>query len=400
MKLFDLFSYLTGFYRVEIAPHDSKRVINALMRRGVGHGNMKRISSGSLSFTIARKDWPELREIIDKCGILVYSVYGKGLPFFVGRYRRRLGFFLGALCFLGLVWLSTQFVWRVEVVSDTEMNTASIIDNLQKIGVTEGSFIPQMDCWAKSAEYLITYDDCSWMSVNVVGTVAKIEVRPRIRGRDMTVGSDPCNIVAGYGGVVDSFVIRSGKGYVTAGDVVKQGDLLVSGIIEDIGGELRLIEADAEIYAETERILEVTVPLAHTERIYTGRERSRVSFGFFGLEIPALFASTEPEGSWERIEGSGKLLLPDSTPLPIEKNTVTWREYAEMEEYYTMQRARAIAEHRMEGLISSELSGADILSVTTEYAEDETSVTLRARIRCICDIAKKKEIIKTGENDA
>ena len=43
-------------------------------------------------------------------------------------------------------------------------------------------------------------------------------------------------------------------------------------------------------------------------------------------------------------------------------------------------------------LIADELAGAEILGVLKEYTEDEKSVTITARIRCICDIAAKKEI--------
>ena len=400
MKPFGFFGYLYGFYRVETAAADSRRLINLLMRHGIGHGEIRRTEKGSVSFTVTRKDWPELREIIDKSGILVYSVYGKGLPFFARRYRHRVGFFAGAALFLALVWLSTLFVWRVEVVSDTDMNTASIIENLEKIGISEGCFIPATDCWAKSAEYLSTFNDCSWMSVNIVGTVARIEVRPMIRGQSELPDGEPCNIVANQGGVICSFVVNSGKSYVTAGDVVKKGDLLVSGIIEDVGGQLRLIGSDAEVYAETERTLEVRVDLSHTEKIYTGSEKSRVSLRFFGLEfgLPSFSGTAEPD--WEYSLESDKLLLWDSTPLPIEKITRVWREYDEKEEYYTTDRAREIADYRMNKLIEKELSGAQMLSVEKSCTEDESSVTLRARIRCICDIATKKEIKKTGENDA
>lgn len=400
VKPFGIFAYLYGFYRVETASQDSRRLINLLMRRSIAHSDIIQKSKDSVSFTVMRKDWPELREIIDKSGILVYSVYGKGLPFFAQRYKKRVGFFTGALVFLLLVWLSTLFVWRVEIVSDTEMNTASVIENLRRIGISEGSFIPTTDCWAKSAEYLSTYDDCSWLSVNIVGTVAQIELRQNVRAEDKTVGDTPCNIVAEHGGVICSFVINSGKGYVCAGDIVKKGDLLVSGIIEDIGGQFRLIESDAEIYAETERMLEVRVDLAHTEKSYTGREKTKLSFRFFGLEFDIPFPSGEPEQTWEYGSKSEQMMLWDSTTLPVEKITRVWREYRENEEYYTLQQAREIADYRMNKLISSELSGAEILSVEKSYAEDEDSLTLTARIRCICDIATKKEIKKTGENDA
>lgn len=392
MRFFDLFYLIGGFYRVECDVRDSRKLINALMRRGVEHGELKRTVKGGVSFKIARKDWPELREIIDKCGILVYSVCGEGLPFLAHRYRRRAGMVVGFVCFMLIVWLSTLFVWRVEVVSDTEMNKTAILSNLEKIGIVEGMFIPGTDFWAKSAEYLTTFDDCSWMSVNMVGTTAMIEVRPLLRGEESRVSGEPCNIIASCGGVVDSFVIHSGKSYVTAGDIVKEGDLLVSGIIEDIQGDFRLIAADAEVYAEAERILAVTVPFVHNERVYTGRQRSRTSFFFFGAEFELPFGDGDPGDGWESESESERLLLPDATPLPVGKIRNTWREYTENEEYYTADKARMIAEFRMDKLIADELAGAEILGVLKEYTEDEKSVTITARIRCICDIAEKKEI--------
>ena len=392
MSLFGAFAFLRGFYRVECDARDSRKLINALMRRGVEHGELRRTERGGVSFKIARKDWSELREIIDKCGILVYSVYGEGLPFFVHRYRRRAGMIAGFVCFMLIVWMSTLFVWRVEVVSDTEMNKTAILHNLKDIGVVEGMFIPGTDFWAKSTEYLTTFDDCSWMSVNMVGTTAMIEVRPMLRGGEEDAGTEPCNIIAGKGGVVDSFVVHSGKSYVAAGDIVKEGDLLVSGIIEDIQGDFRLLCATAEVYAEVERTLTVTVPLAHSERVYTGRERSRSSFFFFGAEFEVPFGDRDPGQGWEVESESERLLLPDATPLPMGKSRQIWREYTEIEEYYTAEEAKVIAELRLDRMIAAELPGAEILGVMRQYTEDEASVTITARIRCICDIAEKKEI--------
>ena len=391
MSLFGLFDLIIGFYEAVIPEKYAERVINALLRRGIPHGRMRRCADGSLRFPITRKNWRELRAVIDKSGVLGYSVIGKGLPFLLGKYRRRAGFAAGAILFLCLSCLSTLFIWRIDVKCDGDLNGNQIERNLAGIGVRAGTFIPASDFRELSARYLSEYDDCSWFSINMDGTVACVETRQRL-GRPASADDFPCNVVARYGGVIDSFVINSGKGCVEPGTVVKEGDLLVSGLIEDIQGALRICHADAEVYAETEREISVTVPFAHTVRSYTGNTAQASSLLFFGAAIPVPFGDADPGDGWERSEGTDVLLLPDGTPLPLAKNTVLWREYGEEILYYSPDEAKSKADAALDRLISDELCDARILGVRKTFTEETDGVRATAYVRCICDIAKTGEI--------
>ena len=397
MSLFGFTRRLLGYYVVRIAPGGAERVINAVLRRGTDHGEFVREPDGSLTFKIARKDLPELREIIDKSGFLEYSLYGKGLPFLLRRYRRRYGFAAGALIFLAIAYISTRFIWRVEVTSHTSLNKNAVERNLAAVGVRPGAYIPDCDFWDLSMRYLTAYDDCSWLSVNMSGTVAEVELRERVPTPDAPDGS-PCNIVAAEGGVIDTFVIHSGRGYVTSGDVVKKGDLLVSGVIEDTQGGFRLKSADAEVYAEVERVISASVPLEYTGREYTGAEKSASSLGFFGLSFSVPFGDSDPGDGWECADDTSAITLPDGKTLPVSHTRTVWREYADVKKSRTEDEALAIAKRDLERQISRIAAEARILEITRSVAADDGSVTAAARVRCICDVAEKREIIHTDTN--
>ncbi len=399
MSVFGIFDILRGYYRVTVPGERAERIINAVYRAGIPNKGFDRLPDGTLTFRVSRKAARELRDIIDKSGVVGYHYYEGGLPFVLRRYRRRAGFFAGAALFLGIAYLSTLFIWRVEVTSDTALNKTAIERNLAAIGVKPGVFIPSCDLWQKSAEYLTVYDDCAWLSVNMSGTVAEVEVRERL-SPESEVDPTPCNVVASEGGVIERFVIKSGRGYVTPGAVVRKGDLLVGGIIEDTGGEYRLTGADAEIYAEVEREVSVYVPYSHTVREYTGREKTARAFVFFGAEFRLPFGEEDPGEGWEELRDEGSPVLPDGKPLPVSLITVTWREYADRELFYTPEEALALAQSRLDRAISDRLAGARLLGVIRTVGSDENGVTASARVRCICDIAEKRAIItedKTGE---
>ena len=398
MKNLRLYDYLFGYCDVVCEARSAERVINAVMNRTLRHGAFERARDGTLRFRISRKDEPLYREILDKNGFVGYSLYRRGLPFLLYRYRRRVGFFAGMLIFLAIAYISTLFVWRVEVTSDTTLNKTTVESQLADIGVRAGTFIPKCDFWDLSAKYLTTYDDCSWLSINMSGTVAEIELRERLS--HSAVGVDlPCNIIAREGGVIDSFVINSGRGYVTEGTTVQAGDLLVSGVIEDKQGSVILKGADAEVYAEVGRDVAVTVPFEYEVTSYSGAEKSAYTVGFFGAEIPVPFGAEEPDG-WERTVDTSAVTLPDGKPMPITLTKTTWRETLTETRARTEDEALDLARRESESAVAAQFPNARILEVAREYTSDGSSVTVVAHVRCIIDIAEKQPInldLETGK---
>ena len=391
-----LYRFLTGYYEV-LCPHSrAAKVINAVIRANIRHGGFSLTQKGELTFSVGRKDAAQLREIIDKSGVVGYSLYRRGLPFLLYGYRRRIGFAAGAAIFLAAAYISTLFVWRVDVISDTELNKTEVVRNLSELGLSVGCFIPDCDFRAISSEYAERYGDCAWISVNPSGTVAEVELAEMIP-RPASAEEAPCNIVAAYGGVIDSFVISSGKGYIAGGDLVKKGDILVSGVIEDIQGAVRLTGARAEVYAEVERAVTVSVPLAYSERMPTGAEKRSRTLKILGAEFPIPFGSSDPGEGWELSREEGSVTLPDGKPLPVTLCTEIWREYREVEMKRTEAEALALARRELARAVADQLAGARILEITEDFRMDGEKAVGEARVRCICNIAERRDIVLKDE---
>ena len=392
MRLSGIYFRLFGSYRVTCPRRYAERLMNAVMREALPHGEAVFNGAGDLCFRIPRKELAKLRRIIDKSGVLGYSVIGEGLPFAAYRYRRRTGFIAGAALFCAAAFISTLFVWRVEIVGCKTISPAAVEHNLAGIGVGVGNFLPGKDFWQLSTRYLAEYDDCSWLSINAVGTTLKVELRERIAAPGAPDAGEPCNVVAAEDGVIESFVIRAGRGYVVANTAVKKGDLLVSGVIEDLQGEVRLCRADAEVCAEVEKTVAVYRPFAHEVREPTGVSNEKSALLFFGHEIPLPFGSA-PEGEGREVrELESYAVLPDGLTLPFGVKRTVSEEFAVHTDYYTEEQARSLARDALEREIARCAAGARILEADLTIETDENGVSAAARLRCVRDIAEQRKI--------
>ena len=77
----------------------------------------------------------------------------------------------------------------------------------------------------------------------------------------MVEDSSPCNVVASRGGQIVSMEVYDGQKAVNKGDTVKQGDLVVSGVVVSSKGKTILRHASAKIMAEYPEQYQVTIAL-------------------------------------------------------------------------------------------------------------------------------------------
>ena len=88
-----------------------------------------------------------------------------------------------------------------------------------------------------------------WMSVNIKGSKAVIEVRDYVDEHEDTTYKEPSNIVADFDGTILSIETFNGDKAVKAGVAVKKGDLLISGVIENRDMSADYLDASGKITA-------------------------------------------------------------------------------------------------------------------------------------------------------
>ena len=264
--------------------------------------------------TLARR-YKKMRAFAKKSGVKLKSGRRHGLPFILHRYRRRVGLLTGAVLFVGILYTLSLFVWTVEITGNTSTDEQSIRDTLSTLGLRPGVLTNSIDPEELARKAMLKMPELSWLTVNLKGSNAIVEVRERVIPPIVVPEDQPCNIVADVPGQIVTLEVYAGKAEVQKGDAVVEGQLLVSGTVEDSNGKTLLKHAQANIVAITSRTIEVEVPLEEEVATPSGDSIDKRSIGFFGLDIPLYWGL--PEGDGYQVSSVEKPLSIGSIDLPI-----------------------------------------------------------------------------------
>ncbi len=382
--------WIWGYRMLRCSESDSKTVLNILLERKIFYWKLHREDNRELSFAISEKEYKKLVSILDKRGIKVYSVYGRGLPFICRAHRNRVGLLVGLGIYFALIFLSSFFVWDIKVVSNTQTPHNTIISNLNELGCYEGAFLPAIDFEDLCIDYLEEYKDFSWVSVNVRGTVAYVEIQEKKLYEDELTA--PRNMVASIGGVIENCSVYEGKSMVVPGNVVKKGDLLISGIVENKEGAIRLCRAKGRIVATVDTELRVEVPYKAQRQVYTGKSYEEKKLRFFNMTFPFLGESPPDDALCTHLSESDAVVLFEKIELPLSVEKEVFREYKIEEFTYTKEEAQEAAQYLMRKRFDEELSDAELISVETTEEHTKTAYILNCKVKCRMDITTPVDI--------
>ncbi len=382
--------WLWGYRKLRCERLHSVRLLNLMMRENIDYFSLRRTEEGDISFLILEKEYKILMSILDKTDVKVYSVYCRGVPFVIKAHRNRGGLILGLAVYLTIIFLSSLFIWDIKVESDTDTPHNVIIKNLEALGCYEGAFVPSIDFEDLCIDYVDKYTDFSWVSVNLKGTVAYVEIQEKKLHSEES--RTPRNLIASHGGIVEDYSVYEGRSQVEAGNVVKKGDLLVSGIVDNKDGDFSLCRARGEVMATVDSTLSVEVPYNYQKQIYTGRRFEEKKIRFFNLTLP-YFSDKVPKGiSCTSLEERTGAVLFECIELPLSIEKTVYREYTAKDLVYSEEEAKRAAEALMKRKISAELPDAELISVGTEEKKTEGSYILTLNIKCRMDITTPADI--------
>lgn len=287
MKLIDLFRFFKGYVTFEVSEGFLERFINLCTQRRIGIFDVKNVNSHIVA-KISPKDFEKLNEIAIKSGSKIDIINESGLPFIISKNRHRVGLIYGSVFFLVFILIMNRFLWCVDSSGSEKYSKEQIIEVAQLVGVKQGVFLPLFD-EKKAAREIYKYFDgeLSWVSVNVKGSIAFIEVRDT-KVPTEPQDEEPCNIIADFDGVILSDETLSGIKSITKGNAVKKGDLLISGVIENEDSSTVYYKAKGNFTATHKTI-------ANTERKYDKKcctyknSESYICLHIFGVDIPIKF---------------------------------------------------------------------------------------------------------------
>ena len=315
-----------------------------------------------------------------------------GLPRFLSRYRRRYGFMAGAIVFAALVFFSQRVVWKIDVVGCESVSEESVVRNLEELAFTYGTVIGNTDFDTLHNDYLRLYDDLAWISVNMNGTWATVEVKELAEGREEDEEAI-MNVVASERGEVKMIEAHGGKVAVKVGDKVAEGDLLISGVISYAEKDTRLEEARGRVMAEVERTFTLEVPKMKEEKVYIGEVYTEKSLVFFKKTIKLSRNYRISHYKYDKIDKINRVNLFGTIPLPVFMAETEYREYESNLTPTSYEEAEAEFSRLYPEALEKTLDGAEIVSVSYTERESDDAYIRDYTVVCVADIATMKKIV-------
>jgi similar to stage IV sporulation protein len=388
MFILRIIRYFLGFVRFCADRGYPEKFLSIAAGKGIILWDIRRDETAVYASVLARK-YKKLRPAVKQSGVKLRVIQRRGVPFKVFRYRRRKGILLGVIAFFAVLWFFSSFIWTVEVEGNKEVPSFDITRVVASLGVRPGAFPMLLNVRQIEQKALLKLPDLSWMTINIKGSVARIQVRERIYPPDIIPENIPCNIKALVAGQIVDIQVYQGQAVVKKGDGVEKGDLLVSGTVEGRYGATRLVHASARITAKTQRAITVSVPLKQQVKTPTGKVYKLRSLNLFAWAVPLYFKA--PAGNFDRtVSRSALVIAGREFPFAVVTNTYSGYEYKPVT--YSREQADTLAKEQLAHKVAEELSGAKILDRTNESNIQNGTYNLTGRYTCIEEIQYEEEL--------
>ena len=193
---------LQGQARIRVESAFPERVLNLCGARNLAFWDLEWESPTTFTCCLSRRDWYVLQRAAKQLDCTLTVVEKEGVPFFVRRFRRRYAMVAGLLlCALGL-FFGSFFIWDFTVEGNETVTREEILRSLQSYGIQLGSFGYDLDGEDIRNHVLLDIPELRWISVNVSGCRAYVQVRERIPAPELVDKREPLNIVARRSGLV------------------------------------------------------------------------------------------------------------------------------------------------------------------------------------------------------
>lgn len=223
---------------------------------------------------------------------------------FINRLIKKKQIVLATLISVLVLFIISNIIWSINVKGVSHEIEEKIKEQLSDHGIHVGSLIFSVQPLQSIQQNILNdIPELLWIGIEKRGTSYHIEgVEKKIA--EQLEPTTPQHLVAKKSGVIEHMYIQKGLPLVNKFDYVKQGDMLVSGFIDQIEEDddsseeeteekREAIRAKGEVFANTWYEMNITVPLDVNYDTLTGRYKTfyqiklgKVHIPFWGIKKP------------------------------------------------------------------------------------------------------------------
>ena len=310
-------NYLRGEVEVRCCSAAPERVLNLCSVHDIPFWDVVWEDVAHIRFRTTTHGRRELQQVMETAAVEVEEVSASGAPVLLGRLRRRYVLLAAAVLALIWLWCGANIVLSFSISGNERVSDTEILRALERNGVTIGTRALEIEQEDLRNHVLLELHELSWLSVNVRGCTAHVQVVERQRPPRIIDPQEYANVIAAKTGLVTEIVALNGKTCVAEGDMVEKGQLLLSGVSDGRFGGVRFMHAHGEVWGRTWYTLITRVPLTVMQQVGEGQERSRFSLIVGKKRINFYGKGSILTTGCDRITTYHSLRLPFGGALPL-----------------------------------------------------------------------------------
>lgn len=387
-------SFLFGYSIVKGDSQRAKDIINLCNEKGIPFSSVTLEEDERFSLYVPLFYERKLISLAKAEKIELTVISRRGVASLFVRHRLRIGMLVGLIVSLICFFISSGFIWDIQIDGAIRSDEKKLLATFKECGLCVGARLSDIDADVLENQILILSDDISWVSVNLSGNVANVEIRETDYAPPDEYGDALySNVVASQSGVIVSFEDVKGKTVTDIGEAVCEGQLLISGILGGDGLPTRLTNAHGRVFAEVEEQIEIKIPQKYIKKVTKNEIKSEKSLFFFENEIKFFSNSRNLPSFYDTINIIENFYTINHKKLPFGIKTVKYVEYEEVEQTRSREEMLSLAYSELYRRINVYYADAEILSRSVSVIDGDSHLTLICSLSCIKNIACVSEII-------
>ena len=376
-------------YKISISSKDKNKALSLILENQLTYKRSHLTNEGVI-LTTNKHQKNDICSLLEKHQIKAETIEIQGYLGLLCPLKRRWGLYIGALFLFFSLFFSQRIVWRIDVIGNTHTNEEAILSELESSGLHLGTYIPNIDYDTLHNKVLLNSNSLAWLSVNIEGNVAKVIVKEKETASNNKENSFT-NVVAKYDGYIESIILKSGKKVVKIGDVVRKGDVLISGVSNSQATGVKYEHASGEVKAYVNKEINIKIPFKTTKKTYTGNVIKQYNYKIYNFPIKFLSKYNNLCGFYDTIEKKEMMSLLGVSDIPIEVITTVSYEYKIDDIIYTKEEALDLAYASLTSQLEVALHNSELISKSIVTSYDNDFFYLNCKIYCLEDIAEEKE---------
>lgn len=305
-------------------------------------------------------------------------------------YKKRYGVILGILAYSAIIVLCSSCIWDIKISGNEKISDTQLLAALANNGIYAGAAPDTFDSGEVEFDMKLALEDLSWISIEKEGARVNVKVNERVITEDDKLSTKtPCNVIAKHTGTIINTEVYRGTFLYEKGSAVREGDIIVSGIVVDTAGNNQYVSADAKIIAQFQDEVKFSMPLVTNETVRTGRTSVQSFIKFFSFVIPHNETNATENYIYESNTYNVDFL---GLEMPWKILEVKGYETVAKEVTRTVNDVKAILLEKMQQHEKNLYADMKIVNSEKEFRFENNEVTLSVIYTLEDDIALQKEI--------